>query len=750
MNNDQLLHRQTDGACPDARSRSQDPVLDVRNLSVRYETADGPVAAVRDVTLRIARGEILGVVGESGCGKSSLAFAIMGYLGPSGRVSGEVRLEGENLLAMDPGRLRAIRGSRLSMVYQDPLSTLNPSLEVGEQIAEVYRTHRHASRADARARAVEMLARVGIGDPDAVAHRYPHQLSGGMQQRVVIAMALCCDPAVLILDEPTTALDVTTEARVLDLVTTLKREFRSAVLYISHNLGVIAQVCDRVAVMYAGEVVEESSVQSFFRQPLHPYGVGLLDCVPRLGDGKTNAPLRPIPGAMPSRLERSAACSFAPRCALADDVCSAMAPALVEAASNHHVRCHFWADVPVRMRRSGSVWRAAVAPREATRESGFSTFSREDKGDARQSPGMDVLDLSSSLWESEPEAGRSEGLEAASSPLLSVRKLTKHYGDDDTLSKLMARAFGRRTRPVRAVDGVSFDLRQGQTLALVGESGCGKTTLGRSIVGLLDVTDGQILFDGEDVSGTVEKRQPHLRRQIQMVFQNPEASLNPRHTVGYALERPLRRFLGLGRAEARRQAEDLLRAVHLDPGYVDRYPRQLSGGEKQRVAIARAFAAQPRMVILDEPVSALDVSVQAAVLNLLTDLQRKLGTTYVFIGHDLSVVRYVADWIGVIYLGKLCEFGPVGEMFHPPYHPYTEALLSAVPLPDPDVRRDRIRLDGAVPSPRNPPVGCPFHTRCPRKVGAICETTPPPAQGVSGRHEIRCHIPLEQLTALQT
>ncbi len=745
MNHDLLVHGRPNGAVSDHSARPDDPVLDLRNLSVHYDTPDGPVAAVRDVSLRVARGETLGIVGESGCGKSSMAFAIMGYLGPTGRVSGEARLEGENLLAMDPGELRAIRGARLSMVYQDPLSTLNPSIEVGEQIAEVYRAHRRASHAEAATRAVEMLARVGIGDPELIARRYPHQISGGMQQRVVIAMALCCDPSVLILDEPTTALDVTTEARVLDLINTLKREFRSAILYISHNLGVIAQVCDRVAVMYAGEVVEESPVRSLFRQPLHPYSAGLLGCVPRLGESKDDAPLRPIPGSMPSRLQQTPGCAFAPRCALAGDICLAIAPSLVETVPGRRVRCYFWADVPERVPRPGARREPLASPKQVSHERDCLAISTEGRG-APEPPGTD-LPARHPLSESELPSRHSDGMDAA--PLLSVRNLTKHYGHDDGLSRLLARAFGRRSRPIRAVDGVSFDLRRGQTLALVGESGCGKTTLGRSIVGLLDLTDGQIVFDGMDVTGTVETRQPDLRRQIQMVFQNPEASLNPRHTIGNALERPLRRFLGLDRREARRRARDLLRAVNLDPSYLDRYPRELSGGEKQRVAIARAFAAQPRLVVLDEPVSALDVSVQAVVLNLLIDLQRKLGTTYVFIGHDLSVVRYVADWIGVIYLGKLCELGPVEEMFQPPYHPYTEALLSAVPIPDPDVRRERVHLDGVVPSPRNPPVGCPFHTRCPRKLGSICETTPPPARRLNGRHEIRCHLEPDQLTALQ-
>src|SRR5579884_2408565 len=422
------VHDRPDGVALDRVAFGDDAVLDVRHLSVDYETPDGRVEAVRDVSLRIGRGETLGIVGESGCGKSSLAFAIMGYLGPTGRVSGEVWLEGQNLQAMDPRQLRAIRGARLSMVYQDPASTLNPSIVVGEQIAEVYRTHRQATRADAWARAIEMLARVGIGDPALIAHRYPHQISGGMQQRVVIAMALCCDPAVLILDEPTTALDVTTEARVLDLISTLKREFRSAILYISHNLGVIAQVCDRVAVMYAGEVVEESPVQSLFRRPLHPYTAGLLGCVPRLGDSKDDAPLRPIPGSMPSRIQRAPGCGFAPRCALASEVCSAIAPPLVEAVSGRRARCYFWADVAERLPWSGARREPAPMRREASDERAFPGRPTTGRDGAREQPDARHLARAPGR-ESGPSAGWSEVADAA--PLLSARNLTKHYGEGD-------------------------------------------------------------------------------------------------------------------------------------------------------------------------------------------------------------------------------------------------------------------------------------------------------------------------------
>ncbi|MBX6773241.1 MAG: ABC transporter ATP-binding protein [Chloroflexi bacterium] len=723
----------SEAGAPSSRGSDGRPVLEVRNLSVEYATPAGPVVAVRNASLVIGRGEVVGIVGESGCGKSSLAFAIMGYLGPAGRATGAVFLDGRDLLRMSAAELQEIRGARLAMVYQDPLGTLNPSLTVGEQIAEVIRCHRLASREEAWRQAVSMLARVGLADPVETARRYPHQLSGGMQQRVVIAMALCCDPAVLIMDEPTTALDVTTEARILDLVNTLRREFDSAILYISHNLGVIAQVCDRLAVMYAGEIVEEGTAQQIFRSPRHPYTIGLLGCVPRIDVGKEDAPLRPIPGRVPSRNRPSRGCAFAGRCSIARGLCAVRVPELVEVAVGHRTRCHFWQE----------------------------TRSAEDRTVAADTRSAQVRSLADELtahgiaeW-SGRVVGRTVDVRHTgrnhSDPVLRVRDLRCYYDASDGLARIFARLSGRMDHPVRAVDGISLSVPPGQTLALVGESGSGKTTLARAIVGLVDIRSGQITFEGADISQPVERRSPEVRRHIQMVFQNPEASLNPRQTVGTALERPLRRFLGLAPGAARQYAARLLQALGLDASYLDRYPRQLSGGEKQRVAIARAFASLPRLVVLDEPVSALDVSVQASVLNLLVDLQRALGTSYVFISHDLGVVRYVADQIAVVYLGQLCELGPARTLREPPHHPYTEALLAAVPIPDPDRRSDygRIRLEGAVPSPRHPPRGCPFHARCPRKLGEICEMVPPPVRtGPDGRH-VRCHIPLEDLRAMQ-
>ena len=697
-------------AVHNARHNDRTPVLEVEDLHIRYGAGEHAVRAVRGVSLHIRRGETLGIVGESGCGKSTLAFAIMRYLGTAGRIArGDIRLGGESLLALSDSQLRALRGKRLAMVYQDPQTALNPAIVVGEQVAEVYREHERVSRDIAWARALELFRRVGLPDPERIVQRYPHQLSGGQQQRVVIALGLVCSPELLILDEPTTGLDVTTEATILDLVNDLKREFDSAVLFISHNLGVIAQVCDRVAVMYAGEVVEAGAVGALFRQPRHPYTAGLLGCVPRISGG-AGARLDAIPGSLPPPHVRLPGCAFAPRCQLARAQCVEARPQLAAVSDVHRSRCHFWEETPTLRRRP-----------------------------AADSPAAEAAEATA------PAAA------AKGPPLLEVRGLSHYYNyrkpSGSRLGRLWQAIRRRRQRPVKAVERVSLRVRAGETVALVGESGCGKSTLGSVVAGLLAPTFGTIAFEGQNISVTVRQRDPALQRRLQMVLQNPEASLNPRHTVGRILTRPLTLFSGDQGAAARRQVEALLESVHLNASYYDRYPSQLSGGEKQRVAIARAFAGNRKLVICDEPVSALDVSVQAAVLNLLQDLQTEQGTAYLFVSHDLAVVRHLADRIVVMYLGEVMEQGSTETLFQPPYHPYTEALLSAVPVPDPGVKRQHIRLQGPVPSAMDRPRGCPFHTRCPRKLGPICEdTSPPPVEAASG-HTIRCHIPLAELAA---
>ncbi len=713
---------------PPTSGSTERPVLALEHLSVAYTTRGGMVQAVRDVSLAIGPGETLGIVGESGCGKSSLAYAVMGYLGDYGRITaGSIRLQGQELTTLPRSALQRLRGARMAMVYQDPHTALNPALVVGEQVAEAHRAHTGRPRPACWARAVELLRRVGLPDPERVARRYPHQLSGGQQQRVVIAMALINDPALLIMDEPTTALDATTQALILDLVNDLKRETRAAILYISHDLGVIAQVCDRVAVMYAGAVVEEAETATLFRHPRHPYTVGLLRCLPRPGDSKAVGQLEPIPGRLPPATAQPEGCAFAPRCALAQPICRQVAPPLYHASPSgapgngasvdgvrggHLARCHFWVEVPA--------WARSLV------EGG---------------------DLPSTRGALAPGARR-----AGTGLLLEVRDLHCLYGDGQSLVRRLLRPLAGGEPPVRAVDGVSFDLAPGETLALVGETGCGKTTLARTIAGLLEPTAGTIRFEGTDIVCAAERRPLALRRDLQMVFQNPQASLNPRHTVGQIVGRPVERLLGLRGRAAEERVRELLEAVQLDAGYSHRYPGQLSGGEQQRVSIARAFAADPRLVICDEAVSALDVSVQAAILNLLASLQAERGTSYLFISHDLRVVRYLADRIAVMYLGKIVEIGRTEDLFRPPHHPYTEALLSATPLPEPpepDQTRPRIRLEGPVPSPTARPAGCPFAGRCPRSLGRLCDEVPPPVRDAGRGHQIACHLPLEELARPQ-
>ena len=694
------------------QSNPSDPVLRVSDLSIEYRTRGGNVRAVREVSFSIGRGETFGVVGESGSGKSTLAFAVMGYLSSNAQVSsGRIDYQGEDLLAMPRERWDALRGARIAMVYQDPMSSLNPSIIVGEQVAEAITSHEPVSAKVARDRTLELFRAVNMPEPAAIFRRYPHQLSGGQQQRVLIAMALANNPDLLIMDEPTTGLDVTTEAQILDLIAELKRSFSSAILYISHNLGVIARISDRIGVMYAGQMVEQGPVREVFRRQLHPYTAGLLECLPSLDFGRKDRALKLIQGMIPDLARLPAACSFAPRCPHARERCHNEAPALVEVVPRHWSRCLFW--------REQEVERAQREARSvtATTATAVTTTGATAANSANAAPRR---------------------------PLLAVDNLSREYID----SKKLLGIFGQE-RIVHALDGVSLELAADETLAVVGESGCGKTTLARLIVGLVEPTDGTIRFDGNELEGSAAERERDVRRRLQMVFQNPDSTLNPKRSIGQALARPLALFRGLSGAQAVDEATKLLRAVRLDERYLDRLPNQLSGGEKQRVGIARAFATNPDLIVCDEPVSALDVSVQAAILNLLGDLQARAHTAYLFISHDMSVVRYLADRVAVVYLGKIAEIGPVERVFAPPWHPYTEALLSAIPVPDPDAEVTPIRLEGPVPSAANPPSGCVFHTRCPRKIGAICEQqTPPARQGPDG-HTIVCHIPLETLTTVQ-
>jgi peptide/nickel transport system ATP-binding protein len=675
-------------------------LLDVRNLSVTYDTDKGALETVRDVSFEIRRGEIYGLVGESGSGKTTLARALVRYLPRNGRISqGEVFLNGKNLGELSPQQMRRLWGAHISMVHQDPNGAINPSITVGEQVAEVARQHLGMNRSQAWDKALEMLAKVQLPDPESIARRYAHQLSGGMLQRILIASALVTNPQLLIMDEPTTALDVTTEAVILDLVRDLLQEFQTAVLYITHHLGVVARICNRVGVMYAGELMEQGSLEQVFKVQVHPYTTGLLSCVPRVDMSKLDIDLHTIPGFIPRPDSLPNGCIFGPRCGMVQEACRQSRPPLVEVAPGHFSACLRWDEVE----------------------------------------GNLVELISPATSETHVERPEAE-------LVLDARNIRKHY---KVSRRGLSSLFSWKPDVIRAVDNISVRVRRGYTMGIVGESGCGKTTLARCIAGLVEATAGDIILEKEVLPYKVSDRDPETLKKIQVVFQNPDASLNPQLPVGQSVGRPLVLLGNVSPEEVDRKVRELFQAVNLPDDYVERLPHELSGGEKQRVAIARAFAANPTLTILDEPISSLDVSVQASLMNLLIRLQQKNGTAYLFISHDLAAVRHLSDWIAVVYLGRLWEVGPAREVFASPYHPYTEALLSAIPIPDLDLRQERIRLEGSVPSPMDIPTGCRFHTRCPRKIGPICETEEPPWQNANRYHSICCHIPLDELRRIQ-
>jgi peptide/nickel transport system ATP-binding protein len=664
------------------------PALELDELEVAFDVRGRPRRVLRGVSLTIAPGEAYGLVGESGCGKSTTALAVMRYLPRNGRVTGgSIRVGGLDLLAMSERDVRRYRGRSVSMVYQNPGAALNPSIRVGDQVAEAFVTAGAASR-EPRERAREMLARVQIADPASVMRRYPHQLSGGMQQRAVIAMALACDPGLLVLDEPTTGLDATVEAEVLDLVARLREELGTSVLFISHNLAVVRRMCDRVGVLYAGRLVEEGPAGEVFHDPRHPYTVGLLRCLPRGGVAKSERQLDTIPGLLPELGAELPGCVFADRCGLARQICREEEPPLHLVSARRASRCHFWQDA---------------------HELPHAPEARHEGGAARDVRGA---------------------------PLLGIADAAKTFRQDG--------------QDVHALAGVTLQVETGETLGLVGESGSGKTTLARVLLGLTPPDPGTLVeLDGEMLAASLGDRSTAEVRALQVVFQNPDSALNRRFSARRILARALTKLLGLRGEDRDARVRTLAGAVRFDERLLGARPAQLSGGLKQRVAIARAFAGEPRLVVCDEPTSALDVSVQAAILNLLVDLQTERGVSYVFISHDLGVVRYLADRIAVLYLGRLMELGPAAAVFTAPHHPYTEALVSAVPALEGEAV-GRIRLEGEIPSAAAPPSGCVFHTRCPRKIGEICEREEPPLAEVEPGHMLRCHIPLEELRLLQT
>ncbi len=680
------------------------PILKVEDLAVAYKVRGGEIEAVQNVSFEIPRGGAQGIVGESGCGKSTVAWAIVNFLGANGYVKrGQIKFLGQDLVDKSSEELRQLRGDQIAMVFQDPMQALNPSMRLGSQMKEVLTVHRGISDEEAHERCIQMLERVYMPDAANVMERYPHQISGGQQQRVVIAMALLNNPALLILDEPTTALDVTVEAAVLDLIAELRRDFDTAIMYISHNLGVVARVCEEVGVMYAGEMVERSSVNAVFAQPQHPYTQGLIRCIPKLGEDKASSTLYPIPGRVPPPDARPSGCIYGPRCDYARQRCREERPQPRRLSNGVEVRCH---------------------------------FSEEIDPDSWTPP--ETIDLPELVTATQEDAP----------PILQLHDLRKYYPvTGNSLKDVFGFGEGKF---VKALEGATFEVPKGSTLGIVGESGCGKSTLIKTIIGLEDSTSGTAQFMEFDITGDLSERSMHLIEELQMVFQNPDSTMNPSYTVGQQIGRPMIRFGTVPRSEVRTEVIKLLQSMRLGANYYDRLPSQLSGGEKQRVGIARALASRPDLILCDEPVSALDVSVQAAIINLLLEVQQEHGTTMLFIAHDLSVVRFFSDNIAVMYLGQIMEIGPAEAIYRPPYHPYTEALLSAVPVPDPTVKQEHIRLEGSVPSAVNPPTGCRFHTRCPRREllpdgGAICVEEEPPWQDAGAGHRVFCHIPLETL-----
>jgi peptide/nickel transport system ATP-binding protein len=663
--------------------------LAVTDLEVVYNVRGIPREVLRGVSFHIAPGEAYGLVGESGCGKSTTAYAALRYLPRNGRiVGGTVSVDGQDVTAMSNERLREFRARDASMVYQDPALAMNPTLRVGRQLIESF-TLLGQSKTDAEKSALDALRKVRIADPERVMDRFPFQLSGGMQQRVVIAMALACDPKLLVLDEPTTGLDATVEAEVLDLVRVLRQESDAAVLLIAHNLGIIRSLCDRVGVMYAGRIVEEGPSAEVFDSPQHPYTVGLLRALPRRGVRKTERALATIPGLLPLIGSPLPTCVFLDRCAIASELCHTTAPPLVAIGdgTGRFSRCHH-------VDRIGEIQEAPVSVDIAM----LNTSAK----------GADVLELTH-----------------------------------------VSKTFHQRNLAIPALVDVDLSLGEGETLGIVGESGSGKSTLAKTLLGIEAADEGgSVSLDGHFVAPLTTGRSADEKRSMQMIFQNPDSALNRSWTVRRILMRSVEKLTGIKGDEANTRVEALAAHLRLTPRHLDLKPRQLSGGLKQRVAIARAFAGDPRIVVCDEPTSALDVSVQAAILNLLADLQSEKKTSYVFISHDMGVVRYLADRIAVMYLGRIQELGPTDAVFNGPNHPYTEALLSAIPNVDGE-ERVRIRLDGEIPSPANPPSGCVFHPRCPRAMPGVCEISEPPLREVEPGHLMRCHIPVEQLIELQ-
>lgn len=678
----------------ETRTTADETLLTVDSLDVEFSVPGGTIRALRDVSLTLEAGETLGIVGESGSGKSTLALAILRYLDNNARIpNGTITFDGRDIYELSRKELRQIRGNRIAHVAQNASRSLNPSLRIGSQIKEAVTLHQGVSDDDeAMERVYEVLERVNIPNPPDVAKRYPFELSGGQQQRALIAIGLSCNPDCLILDEPTTGLDVTTQAKLLDLIGELKEGSEVGIILITHNLGVVSQIADNVNILYAGKMMEKGPVDEVFTDPANPYTQALLATTPELGEDKA---LHPIPGQIPDLGDIPEGCIFADRCEFVTEDCRTGSIPMEHVADGHETRCINWETC-----RS-----EPIVP--------------EPRGKRPWNPG-DVI--------------------------LEATDLVKHYDEGTLFQRLF-----RDHSPVRAVQGVDLSIAEAETVGLVGESGCGKTTLGWTMLRMYEPTSGSITYRGTDLADLSGAAMREFRSECQILFQDPEGSLNPRKRVKHVIERPLKLFTDMDAEDRDARVSELLRQVNLADDLKEQYPHELSGGQQQRVAIARAFATNPSLVVLDEPVSSLDVSVQASILNLLNELRSEYNTSYLLISHNIGVIEAICDRLAVMYLGEIIERGTLKEVLQPPVHPYTRSLLSSIPSLDPHEKGTRIRLEGDVPSARDPPSGCSFHTRCPQKIGDVCETDEPPLAPLedgsdgSDSHCIACHLETEEM-----